>query len=420
VQTRPQVVILGGGFAGIGAAKKLKDADVQVTLVDANDYHTFQPMLYQAATGLVENAVVAHPLRDLFHDSPNVHVRQATVAGVDREAQEVTFADMAPLRYDYLVVALGARVSFFGVEGAPEHALPLYSLEDAVRMKEHVLRRCEAADRDPSLVEDGALNVVVVGGGATGVESAGALAELYHSEFVKDYPDLPIADATITIVEAGSALLSMFKQDISDYTRRTLEQRGVDVLLGEIVSSVEPTRVTLRSGRVLKAHTLVWGAGLQGSPIGRMLGVEMQKGDRIATDPDLRLADDPRVFVVGDMAWTTDTKTDHVLPQLGSVALQAGQHAGENLARLTAGKETEPFAYHDKGTMATIGPGAAVVQLKGGRTIKGKAAFLAWGSVHLALLATGEDRAKALIDWTWSSFTHDRSSRVVVGTGQRD
>jgi NADH dehydrogenase len=420
VSSLPKVLILGGGFAGIGAARKLKGAEVQVTLVDAHDYHTFQPMLYQVATGLVENAVVAHPLRDLFHDMPNMHVRQATVESIDREARQVSFADMQPLHYDYLVVALGAGVNFFGVEGAAEHGFPLYSLADAVRLKEHVLKRWEAADRDPALVEDGALNVVVVGGGATGVESAGALAELYRSDLDKDYPDLPFDEATITIVEAGSALLSMFKPDISEYTQRTLEQRDVVVLLGEVVESITPTRVTLKSGRVLKAHTLVWGAGLQGSPLGRMLGVELQRGARVATDPDLRLPGDPRVFAVGDIAWTTDTKTDEVLAQLGSVALQAGEKAGENIARLVSDKETEPFAYHDKGTMATIGPGAAVIQLRGGRTIKGKAAFLAWGSVHLALLATGEDRAKALIDWTWAAFTRDRSSRIVVGAGQSD
>jgi NADH dehydrogenase len=269
-------------------------------------------------------------------------------------------------------------------------------------------------------VEDGALNVVIVGGGATGVESAGALAELYRSDFVKDYPDLPANEATITIVEAGPVLLSMFKRDISDYTQRVLEKRGVDMLLGEIVESIAPTRVTLKSGRVLKAHTLVWGAGLQGSPLAHGIGVELQRGGRVATEPDLRLAEDPRVFVVGDIAWTTDTKTDEVLPQLGSVAMQAGERAGENIARLTSDKETEPFAYFDKGTMATIGPGAAVIQLRRGRTIKGKAAFLAWGSVHLALLATGEDRAKALIDWTWGSFTRDRASRIMVRTGKSD
>ena len=237
MSSRPQVLILGGGFAGIGAARKLKNADVDVTLVDAHDYHTFQPMLYQVATGLVDNAVVAHPLRDLFHDMHNMHVRQATVEGIDREARQVTFADMQPLRYDYLVLALGARVNYFGVEGAADHALPLYSLSDAIRMKEHVLERWEAADRDPALVEDGALNIVVVGGGATGVESAGALAELYRGDFAKDYPSLPQDEARVILVEAGPQLFSMFKDDIREYTEKALTERTVEVMVGEAVAA---------------------------------------------------------------------------------------------------------------------------------------------------------------------------------------
>jgi NADH dehydrogenase len=180
------------------------------------------------------------------------------------------------------------------------------------------------------------------------------------------------------------------------------------------VESVEPTRVTLKSGKVIEAHTLVWGAGLQASPIAAALGLELQRGNRVVAEPDLSTAGHPEVFAVGDIAWITDTKTDEVLPQLGSVALQAGQHAGENIARLVEGKETKPFRYHDKGTMATIGPGAAVVQLPRGRTLHGEVAWLAWGAVHLALLSTGEDRAKAIVDWTWAGFTHERGARITV------
>ena len=414
--TRPRVLVLGGGFAGIGAAKKLADAPVDVVLVDANDYHSFQPLLYQVATGLMDTPTIAHPLRDLFHDQPNVHVRQATVSGIDRANRTVEFEDMDALSYDYLVIALGARVNFFGVGGADQHAFPLYTVEDALRLKEHLLRRWEAADRDRGLVEDGALNVVVVGGGPTGVESAGALAELFHSNLTKDYPDLPSEHARITLVEAGPALLGMFKTDIQEYTVRALEKRGVEVMLGESVSSIEPTRIELASGRVLPAHTLVWGAGLQANELSSDVGVDLQRGNRIAAAPDLSLPGDPRVFPVGDVAWITDTKTKKVLPQLGSVALQAGEQAGENIARLTEGKETEPFVYHDKGTMATIGRGAAVAQLKGGHTMKGRSAFLAWGAVHLALLSSGEDRAKALTDWTWAALTHERSARIVLDT----
>ncbi len=410
------MVVLGGGFGGVGAARKLKHADVAVTLIDQHNYHTFQPLLYQVATDLLEPSAVGHPLRDLFHEQPNVTVHEAEVSSIDLSGREVQFADMAPLSYDYLVLALGARVQFFGVESAAQHGFPMYTLADAVRLKDHVLTKWEAADKDPALVEDGALNVVVVGGGPTGIESAGALAELYRGNFAQDYPAIAPDKARITLVEAGPALMSMFKADIRSYAQRELEKRGVEVLLGEVVASVDPTRVTLESGTVLDAHTLVWGAGLQASPLVASLGVELQHGNRLPAEPDLSVADHPEVFAVGDIAWITDTETNKVLPQLGSVALQAGEQAGENIARCVAGKDTEPFRYHDKGTMATIGRGTAVIQTHGGRTVKGKTAALAWGAVHLALLSTGEDRAKALVDWTWAGFTHERPGRITVRT----
>ena len=416
---RPRVLILGGGFAGIGAARKLKDAGADVVLVDKHDYHTFQPLLYQLATDLLETSAVGHPLRDLFHEQPNVAVHQATATEIDLEKREVRFAEMAPIPYDYLVLALGAEVNFFGTEGADEHGFPMYTLADAVRLKEHVLQKWEAADRDPSLADDGALNVVIVGGGPTGIETAGALAELYRADFAKDYPQLPQEKARLVLVEAGPALLGMFKSDIRTYTQRALERFGVEIMLGELVAGIAPTRVTLKSGQELRAHTLVWGAGLQATQIVRSLGVELEKGNRVPVEPDLSVAGHPEVFAVGDIAWITDTKTKQVLPQLGSVALQAGERAGENVARLVAGTETEPFAYHDKGTMATIGRGAAVMQTARGRTMKGKTAALAWGTVHLALLSTGEDRAKAMVDWTWAGFAHERPGRITVRT-ERD
>jgi NADH:ubiquinone reductase (H+-translocating) len=414
--TRPRVLILGGGFAGIGAARKLKDADVDVTLVDRHDYHTFQPLLYQVATDLLETSSVGHPLRDLFHDQPNVAVHQATVTAVDLATRTVQFAEMAPIRYDYLVFGLGAEVNYFGVTGAAEHAFPLYTLEDAARLKDHVLGRWEAADRDPGLVDDGALSVVVVGGGPTGIESVGAMAELYRGDFIKDYPGLPQDKARLMLVEAGPALFSMFKEDIRKYTHRQLEKRRVEVMLGEVVTSVTPTRVTLKSGKVLKAHTLIWGAGLQGGAIVRSLGLELERGNRVPVGPDLAIPQHPEVFAVGDTAWITDTKTQKVLPQLGSVALQAGEQVGENIALVVDGKTPEPFVYIDKGTMATIGRGAALIQMRSGRTMKGKAASLAWGAVHLALLSTGEDQAKAVVDWTWAGFTHERAARISVRT----
>jgi NADH dehydrogenase len=218
------------------------------------------------------------------------------------------------------------------------------------------------------------------------------------------------------LVEASPHIFGMFKESIREYTQDALETRGVEVLTGEVVESVGPQRVKLKSGSVLAAHTLVWGAGLQGNAVVRSLGFELERGDRIRVDDELRIPSHPEVFAVGDIAAITDAKTQQTLPQLGSVALQSGGHAGETIASLVAGDKTKPFKYHDKGTMATIGRGAAVVQMLGGKTMKGKKAQLAWGTVHLALLPTNEDRAKAIVDWAGAGLTHQRSGRIRVET----
>jgi len=412
----PRVLVLGGGFAGIGAAQKLRKSDAEVVVVDKHDYHTFQPLLYQVATGLLEQPAVGHPIRDLFHKQDNVRVHQDEVTAIDLESRRVEFAELDPLAYDYLVLGLGAEVNFFGVAGAAEHAFPLYTLPDAVRLKDHVLETWEKADRRRELVDDGALNVVVVGGGPTGVETAGALAELYNGVFTKDYPDVPEGAATITLVEAGPEIFPMFKPDIREYTVDALEKRGVEVKTGDVVESIAPTRVKLKSGTELKAHTLVWGAGLQGNALVQSLGLELERGNRIGVDGELRIPSHPEVYGVGEVAAITDGKTQQVLPQLGSVALQSGEHAGKTIASRIAGKETKPFTYHDKGTMAAIGRGSAVVQMLGGKTMKGKTASLAWGTVHLALLPTNEDRAKAVVDWAGAGLTHQRAARITVET----
>jgi NADH dehydrogenase len=410
------VLVLGGGFGGIGAAQKLAKAPVDVVLVDRHDYHTFQPLLYQLATGLLEQPAVGHAIRDLVHKQDNIRIHNDNVVAVDLDAREARFEESPPQSYDYLVLALGAEVNFFGVEGAGEHGFPLYTLPDAVRLKNHVLERWEAADRDPSLVDQGALNVVVVGGGPTGVETAGALAELYNGVFKKDYPDVAPGTARVILVEASPEIFAMFKPNIREYAAEALTKRGVEVRTGEIVASVTPEKVALKSGDEISAHTLVWGAGLQGNELVQSLGVELERGNRLGVDEHLRLPSHPEVFAIGDIAAITDAKTDQVLPQLGSVALQSGEHAGETIARLVAGRETKPFKYHDKGTMAMIGRGSAVVQMLGGRTMKGAKAQFAWGTVHLALMPTNEDRAKAVVDWAGAAFTHQRTGRIRVET----
>jgi NADH:ubiquinone reductase (H+-translocating) len=408
------VLILGGGFAGIGAAHKLEKADAEVVLVDRHDYHTFQPLLYQLATGLLETTAVGHSLRDLLSRHDNTVVHKAGVSAIDLEQQTVSFDEIPPISYDYLVFGLGAEVNFFGTAGAPDHAFPMYTLPHAVHLKDHLLERWEAADRDPSLLADGALNVVVVGGGPTGVETAGALAELYRSDFAKDYPGVDPEDARVILVEAGPQLFGMFKPKLRDYAEKALTKRDVEVKTGESVASVTPTRVKLRSGDELKAHTLVWGAGLQGNPLVQSLGLELQRGNRIGVGPDLTLPGHSEVYVVGDVAAITDAKSEQVLPQLGSVALQSGEHAGKTIAARIAGQEPKPFKYKDKGTMATIGRGAAVVQMLGGRTMTGRKAQAAWGAVHLALLPTNEDRAKAVVSWAGAATTHQRAGRITV------
>src|SRR5262245_15550205 len=412
---RPRVLILGGGFAGVGAMQKLEHADADVVLVDRNDYHTFQPLLYQVATGLVETTAVGHSLRDLAHRQDNTTVHKAAANFVDLDKREVHFDELDSQSYDYLVIGFGAEVNFFGTEGATEHAFPMYTLTDAMRLKDHVLKTWEAADKNRALIDDGALNIVVVGGGPTGVETAGALAELYRGDFTKDYRDVPEEKARIILVEAGPELFPMFKEKLRTYTEKALAKRSVEVMVGEAVAAVAPTRVTLKSGEELAAHTLVWGAGLQGNPLVQSLGLDLERGNRIAVGPDLTLADHPEVYAVGDIAAITDAKTEHPLPQLGSVALQSGEHAGETIARRIAGKEPKPFKYRDKGTMATIGRGAAVVQMLAGRTMTGWKAQAAWGTVHLALLPTNEDRAKAVVDWAGAAFTHQRVGRITVG-----
>lgn len=409
-----RVLILGGGFAGVGVAQKLKDADAEVVLVDRHDYHTFQPLLYQLATGLLETTAVGHSLRDLLERQENTSIHKATATAIDLEAREVTFAEISPLSYDYIVLGLGAEVNFFGTEGAAEHAFPMYTLPNAMRLKDHLLERWEAADRDPSIVEDGAVNVVIVGGGPTGVETAGAMAELYRADFARDYPSLSQDEAHITLVEAGPELFSMFKPKIREYTAKALSDRTVEVRTGAMVASVSPTRITLKDGEELKAHTLVWGAGLQGNALVQSLGLELQRGNRIGVGPDLTVPEHPEVYALGDIAAIVDEKTEQVLPQLGSVALQSGEHAGESIARRIDGKETKPFKYKDKGTMAAIGRRAAVVQMLGGKTMTGTKAQLAWATVHLALLPTNEDRAKAVVDWAGATFSHQRVGRITV------
>ena len=413
-ETRPKVLILGAGFGGLGAARKLRKAPVDVTMVDRHDYHTFQPLLYQVATDVLDPETVGHPVREYVDKIGNLRFVTANVSGIDLDSRTVSFEDWDDQGYDYLVVGLGARANFFGTEGADEHAFPLYTLNDALRLKNHVLELFEEAVKMDPPASARHLDTVIVGGGPTGVETAGAMADLFNETLSRDAPRFPIGNAKITLVEHGDRLLRMFDENMSEYTRSALEDRGVTVRLGESVKKIEVNSVTLGSGEVINANTTVWAAGLQASRLAEALSSDLQHG-RVPVGPMLNLDAHPEVYVVGDLAWITDARTREVLPQLGSVALQAGEHVGRTLDRsLRKHKDPEPFHYVDKGTMATIGRGAAVAVIPPDMHMTGKPAFLAWGAVHLALLNGADSKTAALTNWFWTFMSHDRPSRVLI------
>lgn len=412
MKKRPHVVIVGAGFGGLGVAEQLAHVAVDVTLIDRHNYHTFQPLLYQVATSLLNDEDVGAPVRSMFRHQENVTFRMATVTGIDVPGREIQLEDGGPVAYDYLVLAGGAAVNYFNTPGAAEHALPLYTLTNAVRLRNHVLERFEAADRDPNLIEDGELNFVIVGAGPTGVETAGALSDLFYNLLPRDYHQLATEKARVILVEMGKAVLPPFKENLRAYAKEALEERRVEVRLGEAVAEVGPTFVRLKSGEEIKAHTLIWAAGVRANPLADMLGLPQGRGGRIKLDPDLSVPDHPEIFVVGDMGEVASH--GEVLPQLASVAMQSGEHVGRQIARRLQDEPGQPFKYWDKGFMATIGRGAAVVEFPNKMTLHGPLAYFAWLGVHLVLLNGMRNRIETLWNWSWSALTHDRAARIII------
>jgi NADH dehydrogenase len=409
---QPRVAIVGAGFGGLGVAEQLAHVPVDVTLIDRHNYHTFQPLLYQVATSLLNAEDVGAPVRSMFRHQDNVTFRMATVTGIDVKDRKITLNDGNHVDYDYLVLAGGATVNYFNTPGAAEHAYPLYTLMNAVKLRNRILERFEAADRDPSLIEEGALNFVIVGAGPTGVETAGALSDLFYNLLPRDYHQLATDSARVIIVEMANEVLANYKDNLREYAQRELEERRVEVRLGEAVAEVGSTSVKLKSGEEIKAHTLVWAAGVRVNPLAEMLGMPQGRGGRVKLDPDLSVPDHPEIFVVGDMGEVaSDGK---VLPQLGSVAMQSGEHVGRQIARRLHGEVGQPFRYWDKGFMATIGRGAAVVEFPNQRTLHGPLAYFAWLGVHLALLSGMRNRIETLWNWGWSALTHDRAARIII------
>jgi NADH:ubiquinone reductase (H+-translocating) len=408
----PHIAIVGAGFGGIEVAEQLAHVPVKVTLIDRHNYHTFQPLLYQVATSLLNAEDVGAPVRSMFRHQTNVAFEMATVTGVSTVDRTIHLEDGNHVAYDYLVLAGGATVNYFNTPGAAEHAFPLYTLMNAVSLRNQILDRFEAADRNPALIQDGALTFVVVGAGPTGVETAGALADLFYNLLPQDYHQLATEKARIIIVEMAKEVLAPFQEHLRAYAKKELEQRRVEVRLEQAVAEVGATFVRLKSGEEIKAHTLIWAAGVKANPLADTSGLPQGRGGRIKLNPDLSVPDHPEIFVVGDMGEVVSET--QVLPQLGSVAMQSGQHVGKQIARRLHGEPTQPFKYWNKGFMATIGRGAAVVEFPNQRTLHGPLAYFAWLGVHLTLLSGVRNRIEVLWNWSWSALTHDRASRIII------
>ena len=414
---RPHVVVVGAGFGGLAVARGLDKLPVEVTLVDRQNFTTFQPLLYQVATAGLNAADVAHPVRGLFHRQRNLRVQRGEVTGVDWERRRVLLADQRDLPFDHLVVAMGAVATWFGVPGAEEHAIPLYTLDDAVTLRNHVLERFEAADADPTLVDRGELNFVVVGGGPTGVETAGALAELFSVVFRRDYPSLGVSRARVVLVEARDALLAPFHASSQRAALDTLRARQVEVRLDEPVAEVTPEHVRFASGEVLSTRTVIWAAGVRAHPIAAALGLPVTRAGRVEVGDDLRVEGHEGVWAVGDVAAPRDHRGGGPLPQVAPVAMQTGAHVARQIGRLLEGRPTQPFRYRDKGTMATVGRRAAVAELPGRIRLRGTLAWFAWLGLHLLYVAGLRNRLSVLLNWAWAYVTWDRGPRIIFRGG---
>jgi NADH:ubiquinone reductase (H+-translocating) len=397
-------------MAGLGCARRLADHDdVRVTLIDRHNYHQFQPLLYQVATSQLAPSDVAFQMRKLFREHPNVDVKLAEVATVDPAARTVTAADGGSWTGDAVVLAAGSVPNFFRTPGADRHAFPLYSLDDATRLRSRIIGVFEDADRDPSLLDRGALNFVVVGGGPTGVELAGALGDMIRDTMTVEYRDLAVSAARIHLVDLGHVLLAPFSEKAHDYVAKVLHRKGVELHLGVRVAEVGAGHAGLSDGTTIPTRCVVWGGGIKAAPFGLPQGA----GGRVDVLPDLTVDGAPGVYAVGDVA-NIPGPDGHPLPQLGSVAQQSGVWAADNLLADFAGTPRKPFHYHDKGIMAMIGRGAAIAEVGPHRhELHGAVAHAAWLGVHAALMTGVRNRVEGFLDWGWDAFSRTRGPQVL-------
>ncbi|MGZ4815206.1 MAG: NAD(P)/FAD-dependent oxidoreductase [Terriglobales bacterium] len=413
----PRVVIVGGGFGGLNAAQKLGKLPVEVTVLDRKNHHTFQPLLYQVATAGLSPGEIAAPIRGVLKHHERMRMLLGEVVGFDLENKQVKLRDGADIPYDYLVVAAGATHSYFGHPEWATLAPGLKTIEDATEMRRRVLLAFELAERRAAIVgKTEPVHFVIVGGGPTGVELAGTLAEIARKTLVKDFDWIDPRSTRILLIEGGKRVLPAYPEDLSRSAEHQLKKLGVEVMTGAIVTSIEPGRVKVGE-QVFPSTVTLWAAGVAASSLGKALGVQTDKPGRVIVNGDLSVPGHPEVFVIGDLANLTDAKTGKPLPGLAPVAMQEGRHVAKNIGRDLRKEPRENFHYHDKGTMATIGRAAAVADL-GRLHFSGFVAWVLWLFVHLLYLVGFRNRVLVLLEWAWSYTTYQRSARLITGSNQ--
>jgi NADH dehydrogenase len=415
-----RVVIIGGGFGGLAAAQKLRRAPVQVTLIDRHNYHLFQPLLYQVATGSLSPANIAAPLRNVLSRQKNTQVLLAEAVGIDAAKRRVLLSD-GSVDYDTLVVSTGASHQYFGHDEWEQFAPGLKTVEDATDMRRRILLAFETAEReqDPVKVREW-LTFVIVGGGPTGVELAGALGEIANDTLRGDFRRINTSEAAIILVEGTDRVLPTYPTKLSEAARKMLARLGVTVRTGAIVNGVAEGCVTIREGErteTISARTILWAAGVLASPLGRMLaesaGATLDRSGRVVVEPDLTITGHPEIFVVGDLA-NFSHQTGNPLPGVAQPAIQEGHHVGKLIEHRLRGEKTSAFHYFDKGNLATIGRGAAVADLNWLR-LSGWPAWLIWIFIHLLYIVEFQSRLQIMLQWAWLYLTYDRSARLITG-----
>lgn len=415
---RPTVAIIGAGFAGIEATQCLDGAPVDVMLVDRNNYHKFQPLLYQIATAGLTSGNVTMPVRDLLRGQENAQFRRANIVDVDPEERRIYAEGGASLSYDVLILAAGAVTNYVDLEGVREYAFPLKDVPDALNLRNHVLERFEEADCNPELQTSSALDTVIVGGGATGVETAAMMSELFSGTMCRDFDWVDPDTAQVHLVDRGDDLMTAYSPSLREHARQSLEQRGVNVELNTSVTAVSETGVQTDDG-FIKAGTTVWAAGVRAHPLAETLAealdVEPGPAGRLPVTEALHVPGIPSVFAVGDLAAARDDE-GALYPQLAPVAIQQGKHAAQQVRRQLRGTSPHPFEYRDLGKMATVGRNAGIAELAGGIKLKGVLAWLIWATVHVAKLPGLRNRFIAFMNWVYNYLTEDRKARMIVDT----